>query len=410
MRERRPGVWEVRVCVGRDAVTRRVRQRSVTVRGDRVAADRVRAELVSAAALSLRTVPVLPAAQVISVGELMAAWVVAEHGWRPSTVVGSRSIVRTLAADPLLGCRVATLSSAAMRAHLTRWEQEGASLAVRSGRLRALRSALTWGYDERLIDAHPLRFFRGPGRCSPRRPLAADDVHRLLLTAMRTKDAATAADLEGAQGCVMRRHRAELDLLLVRLAADSGARRGELAALRLDDLDGRVLRIERAVSAGQLLPPKSGHPRWLTVGAHTAQLWHGLEDSWRQREGERLGPWLFSADSAHQHALGPEVLGHRFAAIRDRAGVPEATLHRLRHSVATFLVARGEILQAQARLGHADAATTLREYAYALPLSDQGVADSLDAYLDEPDKTPPADHGCGERRCGRDGTGRDGSA
>lgn len=383
MRERRPGVWEIRVCVGRDPVTRRARQRSVTVHGDRVAADRVRAELVGAIALSLRTVPMLPSARLISVGQLMAAWVVADHRWRPSTVVGNRSIVRTLASDPLLACRVATLSSTAKRAHLARWEQAGASVAVRSGRLRALRSALSWGYDERLIDAHPLRFFRGPGRCPPRRPLAVDDIRRLLQTAVRAKDAAAAAEVEGAPGSAMRRHRAELDLLLVRLAADTGARRGELAALRLDDLDGRVLRIERAVSAGELLPPKSGDPRRLTMGAHTAQLWHGLEDSWRLREGTGLGPWLFSSDRAHRQVLGSEVLGHRFADLRNRAGVPEATLHRLRHSVATFLVARGEILQAQARLGHADAATTLREYAYALPLTDQDVADSLDAYLGE---------------------------
>lgn len=56
-----------------------------------------------------------------------------------------------------------------------------------------------------------------------------------------------------------------------------------------------------------------------------------------------------------------------------------------RHNVPTFLVARGEILQAQARLGHADAATTLREYAYALPGTDGEIADALDRYLDQPD-------------------------
>lgn len=45
-------------------------------------------------------------------------------------------------------------------------------------------------------------------------------------------------------------------------------------------------------------------------------------------------------------------------------------------------MSRGEILQAQARLGHRDAATTLREYAYALPLSDGHVADLIDDHLD----------------------------
>lgn len=76
-------------------------------------------------------------------------------------------------------------------------------------------------------------------------------------------------------------------------------------------------------------------------------------------------------------------LGHRFAHLRDTAGVPGASLHRLRHYVATFLVSRGEILQAQARLGHGDASTTLREYAYALPLTDVEVADRIDEHLDQ---------------------------
>jgi integrase len=48
--------------------------------------------------------------------------------------------------------------------------------------------------------------------------------------------------------------------------------------------------------------------------------------------------------------------------------------------VATFLVARGQILQAQHRLGHADAATTLREYAHALPDTDTAVADAIDSH------------------------------
>ena len=205
-----------------------------------------------------------------------------------------------------------------------------------SARVRALRSALGWGYDQRVIDAHPLRFFRGPGRCPPRRPLSDEDVRRLLRTAtQRWFEAAATSEPAGRTGLV-RHHRAELDLLMVRLAADSGARRGELAALRVDDLDGRVLRIERAMSGGEISPPTSGHSRWLTLGAHTPTLWHDAVGSWRQREAGRLGPWMFSSDLAHRHRLGAEVLGHRFGAIRDQAGVTDATLHRLRHSVATF--------------------------------------------------------------------------
>lgn len=94
---------------------------------------------------------------------------------------------------------------------------------------------------------------------------------------------------------------------------------------------------------------------------------------------EGFGPWLFASDALHQHGLGAEVLGHRFTRLRDQAGVPGATLHRFRHTVTTRLVRDDKILDAQARLGHADAATTLREYSYAQPGTDTGVADHIDA-------------------------------
>jgi integrase len=65
---------------------------------------------------------------------------------------------------------------------------------------------------------------------------------------------------------------AEQALLLVRVGADSGARRGELAALRFGDLTGRVLTIERNVSHGVLDSTKIGRSRRLTLGATTVSL------------------------------------------------------------------------------------------------------------------------------------------
>jgi integrase len=50
--------------------------------------------------------------------------------------------------------------------------------------------------------------------------------------------------------------------------------------------------------------------------------------------------------------------------------------------VATTLVREGRILDAQARLGHADAATTLREYSHAVPGTDGHIADYLESHLD----------------------------
>lgn len=174
-------------------------------------------------------------------------------------------------------------------------------------------------------------------------------------------------------------HRAEQVLLLCRLAADTGARRGELAALQLGDLDGRVLTIERAASGEVIGPTKTKTVRRLTLGPTSTALWQASVQAWKSRSGsDRFGPWLFSADPSHRGRLTTGGLGHWFAQLCEAAGMPEVTLHRLRHTVATVLVGRGQILQAQYRLGHADAYTTLRIYPHAQPLHDVEAADTLD--------------------------------
>lgn len=388
LRQRRLGVFEIRIPTGVDPATHRTRQRSITMHGTRAEAETVLAGLLS----SYRPTVSHPPGPLLTIAELLEAWVEADHPWKPSTLVGYRSVVRFLRADALGARRAQQLLPADVRAAVQRWRTGGASDSVVSGRFRVLRAAFGWAYGERLVERHPLHAMRGPGRAVPRRPLADDQVRTLLAVAETALLEALANDT-GRPGATMHRHRCELDLLLVRLAADTGARRGELAALRIGDLRGRVLHLERADSAGQLTTPKSGHPRTLTVGLGTATLWHTLTQRWAQSAGPALGPWLFSRDPHHQHRLNATTLGHRFARLRNAAGEPDATLHRLRHHVATFLVARGQILQAQARLGHADAATTLREYAYALPLTDAPVADAIDRHLDQqPQDTPRTHH------------------
>lgn len=382
MRERRPDVWEIRVAAGTDPVTGRTLQRSVTFYGSAVDADVYRSQLALEYA---ERRAVTRAAPMLTTAELLERWLAADHAWKPSTWVGYRHNARHLAGDGVLArTKVVSITPRLLRTAFERWKANGATSSVIGGRFRVLRSAIGWAYDERIIDHHPIRNMRGPGRTEPRRPLTDSDLGSVLWTAEANLLAAIANGDSDDRGQQQRRL-AEQDLLLVRLAADSGCRRGELAALQFADLDGRVLRVERSLSAEALSTTKSGHARTLTLGSSTAMLWKRLEGEWRQRVApEPLGGWVFAKDVAHHHRRTASVLGRRFALIRDQAGAEGATLHRLRHNVATFLVSRGQILQAQARLGHADAATTLREYAYALPLSDGSVADAINDHLDLP--------------------------
>jgi integrase len=376
-------VWEIRVAAGTDLLTGRTLQRSVTFHGSADEAEVYRAEL--AAEYAARR-SVARAAPMLTVGALLERWLLADHPWRPSTWVGYRANARSLSRDRLLArTRVVSLTPQQVRRAFVRWEAAGKTLSVIAGRFRVLRAAIGWAYDERIIDCHPIRTMRGPARPEPRRPIDPEDVVRLLATAEYRLLERFAND----DGSIVSRRflqAAEQDLLMIRVAADSGARRGELAGLQFSDLTGRVLTIARAVSVNQIGPTKSGLTRHLTLGTSTVALWHTLAAQWQDRlpAGRTLGPWVFAADLAHRRRLSVSVFDHRLRPIRGQAHVPDASLHRLRHSVATFLINRGEILQAQARLGHSDPATTLRIYAHALPLTDTNVADAINHQLDQP--------------------------
>ncbi len=141
---------------------------------------------------------------------------------------------------------------------------------------------------------------RAPPRPVPRRHLLPAEVATLLRTA--DEQVATASD--GLHFRPRDAHAiealfvAEQTRLLVRLAADTGARRGELATLRLSDLAGRALTIERNLSLGVLGPTKTSRSRRLTIGGTTAAMLVEHFDSWAERVGPGVivGDWVFAAD------------------------------------------------------------------------------------------------------------------
>ncbi|MGH9079161.1 MAG: tyrosine-type recombinase/integrase, partial [Acidimicrobiales bacterium] len=290
MRQRRPGTWEIRVSVGIDPVSGRTVQRSFVFHGDECEAEARRQEL---AAEWTERRAIRRAAPFLTVGELLERWLTAHHDWRPATWISARSNVKALRADRLAARRVTTLTPEVVRAAMmATWTAAGASVAVVSGRFRVLRSAVGWAHVERIVDVNPLSGMRGPTRPGTRLHLTADEVIRLLQRS-ETRVTEAMTDFDDSPLARARLHKAEQVRLLVRLAADSGARRGELVALRFADLDGRILTIERGVSGEELGPTKTGRTRRLTLGRSTAALWESAAGIWGERlpHGVQLGEW-----------------------------------------------------------------------------------------------------------------------
>ncbi|MCA1655844.1 MAG: tyrosine-type recombinase/integrase [Pseudonocardiaceae bacterium] len=226
----------------------------------------------------------------------------------------------------------------------------------------------------------------GAPACSPR--------HQVRVATVRAIVAAARADLRRAEersarcgwspAAELGVFRAEQRLLLEFLVADTGLRRGELAGLRPDDLLGRELWIERAMKrsprGGQAVGPTKSHRHGrLTVSAATARCWHEHVRAWHSpRAARRRSAWLFIATPQGTRPISTGALADRFAKMTTRVGGGEASLHGVRHTVATSLALAGKLAQAQKRLRHRALGPTARHYVDLTGLDNESVADDLE--------------------------------
>ncbi len=173
------------------------------------------------------------------------------------------------------------------------------------------------------------------------------------------------------------------------LAVTTGARRGELVALRWSHVDlGRgVLRLAAnyVVRAGQrrLKGTKTDEERLLSLDAASVQV---LTDLHAAREATLtpaglstpLEAFVFTPDPLGARPWHPDHFTKVYRALADELGIVEP-LKNLRHFNATQLLAAGVDLRTTAgRLGHSDGgATTLRVYASFSQPADQRAAELL---------------------------------
>ena len=173
----------------------------------------------------------------------------------------------------------------------------------------------------------------------------------------------------------------------LRVAAATGARRGEVVALRWADFNGSRLTIRRSLveSEGQLFERRTktgtkGH-RTIAVDAETMRAIDALRARQRVAAGEHELPepvYVFSFDAG----ITPWRPGYLSLAY-GRLSKREYRLHDLRHYHATQLLAAGvPVTTVSKRLGHTSTAVTLNTYGHWLPEQDRDAADIIGRLLD----------------------------
>ncbi len=233
-----------------------------------------------------------------------------------------------------------------------------------------LRSALGQAVKWRMLSSNPAASATPPRiEKRPIEPPTPAEVTRLLA-------AATEADPELG--------------LYVRLAAVTGARRGELCAIRWTDLDldAAQLVIARAIVVGPegivVKTTKTNRVRRVALDAGTIAALRSQREVQLDRAASCRtvlagGAYVFARDPKGREPWRPDSSATgRFMALRDRLGLHHVRLYDLRHYVATRLLDAGvPVRSVSERLGHASATTTLTIYAAAVPATDRRSADIL---------------------------------
>ncbi len=317
----------------------------------------------------------------VTVAELLERfYAMAASDWSPKTALETRRFIDNYIA-PRLG------TTKLRRLTVSRLDQFYADLRVSGGKggrplspatarrvhvvvRRALGQAKRWGWlaVNPAVDASPGRVPRS--EVSPPDPERVGQLLKL-------------ADEEEP----------ELGVFL-RLAASTGARRGELCALRWCDvdLDDGTLVIEHSIVEGAdgyvEKSTKTHAARRIAIGESMVRAL--AEHRSRMGDVARVcglqlvdDAYVFSYEPGGGASWRPDGVTHRFTRLRERAGLGDVRLHDLRHFAATRMLAGGVSVKTVAgRLGHANASMTLNVYSHFLQASDREAADVLGRVLD----------------------------
>ena len=363
IRQMGPGVWEVRIDAGRDPVSGRRRQKAKWVHGSKRDAQRVLNSLASEVDSGR-----FAGTSAVTFGQLAARWLAqAEENLSPTTLRTYKSLLSNWILPALGDRKIGSIQSSDLDdlyRGLTKRVQLSASTArqVHAIIRRAFRQAILWGWIavNPATNATPPR--QAKAELSPPNP---NQVAELL-------DAAHARNPEVGN--------------FLHIAATTGARRGEICAIRWRNVDTKMktLTIESAIvevpGGIEERDTKTHSNRRIALDDDTLKVFESqrriAQDraAWLDEEVSR-DAFVFSHEPSGSIPWTPTAMTKHFVALRKGLGYDNMRLHDLRHFAATRLIAEGvPVRTVSGRLGHANPSTTLSVYSHFVEASDQDAA------------------------------------
>lgn len=351
IRERRPGVWQLRAAAGTDPVTGRPRTITETFTGGSKDAQRRLAQLVALHGGQPSTDATL--------GYLLERWL-ATARIADSTAGNYRTALKHLP-DRMYGVPLSKLGAHELDSLYRRLERDGVGTYTIRTLHAALSSALTQGVRWRWIGTNPAR------DASPPPPGKRDSTTPTALQVAQVLQAVDDPQLN----------------LWLRLAVVTGARRSEVLALRWRDVDLEAGKVSIAGALdinGRRKDTKTGEARTLALDPATVSdlaAWYLKSKQRALAVGVRLpkASYVLSNEPDSSQPWRPDLATKRFRRIADRLGL-DVRLHDLRHAHATELLSRGiDLATVSRRLGHSRTSTTLDVYSHVVAGSDERAAE-----------------------------------
>ena len=165
----------------------------------------------------------------------------------------------------------------------------------------------------------------------------------------------------------------------------SGLRKGELAALRWDDLDiqGRTISVSKQYVRNpdgslELTRPKTENSVRLVSIPQTA-----MELLIREHDKHPDNPYLFPSPLTGEMYHPDSVVNLHKKILRD-AGLEHLRFHDLRHTFATTALQHGvDVKTVSSMLGHFDAGFTLRTYTHATRQKQDEAAATMGSFMEQ---------------------------
>ena len=289
-------------------------------------------------------------------------WYATTTGLKPKTRVGYDSMLRVHVLPYFGGRQIGTIDTSAIRTFLADLEASGAAVGTRRAARKVLRLVLANAVEGGALKSNPSVGVRlGRSERMEMHFLTLDEVHGLASAIRRPEYG-----------------------LLVRFAALTGLRAGELGALRV----GRLQLLRGRVEVAETVSEVTGHG-----------LVYGPTKTYERRAVpipramcEELGAYL-AERPAHPEAFvftapdGGTLRHHNFMARHFRPAVSRARLperlrfHDLRHTCAALLINAdppAHPLAVMKRLGHSSISVTYDTYGHLFPSLEEALTDSLD--------------------------------